>query len=271
VLYYAHRGSLKTYLEQHYGQLDWVHKLGILYQVAEGLSKIHQAGFVHRDFHSGNILQSKNAEIADLGFTGPANKVTSVGKKNVVYGVLPYIAPEVLRGEKYTHSSDIYSFGIVMWEVATCLLPFGDRAHDTLLALDVCRGHRPEIGEYNIPVPFVKLMKSCWNAKPRERPHAHDVYQTLHRWYFQLKDGHEDAITMAFKNADKSDSMFPTPASSRHVTVTHPLAVYTSRLLDFPNLPEPVNSPPQTPWRRISVTSILFEIYYYCYYYYHYY
>ena len=105
MLYYAKRGNLRNYLEQHYGEFDWIHKLGILKQIAEGLKKIHQAGFVHKDFHSGNILQGTNAEIADLGFTGPADKKVTSTSNRAIYGVLPYISPEVLRGKRYTCAS----------------------------------------------------------------------------------------------------------------------------------------------------------------------
>jgi serine/threonine protein kinase len=245
VLYYAHRGNLKNYLEQHYEKLDWTHKLGILKQIAEGLKKIHQAGFVHKDFHSGNILQSKNAEISDLGFTGPADKRVKSSSNRAVYGVLPYVSPEVLRGKNYSFAADVYSFGIIMWEVSECLPPFSDRAHDTFLALDICRGLRP-INESYIPKPFSKLMNRCWDADPEKRPSAHELYQILHKWYFDLKDGNENEITAEFNSADNHSSRLSTPASSRPVTQTHPLAVYTSRLLVFSGLPEPINAPSRT-------------------------
>ncbi|RIA91709.1 kinase-like domain-containing protein [Glomus cerebriforme] len=253
VLYYAHRGNLRTYLEKNYGKLDWIQKLGILKQIAEGLKKIHHAGFVHRDFHSGNILQGKNAEIADLGFTGPADKKSTSTSNNAIYGVLPYVSPEVLRGRKYTSASDIYSFGIIMWEVSECIPPFSDRAHDGYLALDICCGLRPK-SEVYVPKPFIKLMNRCWNATPTNRPSAYELYETFQKWYWDLKDGKKNDVTEAFNAVDHDYSQLSSPASSRPVTVTHPLAVYTSRLLSFPGLPEPVNAPP-TPRRTISITS----------------
>ncbi|GBC04553.1 hypothetical protein RclHR1_05730009 [Rhizophagus clarus] len=249
VLYYAHRGNLRSYLEQHYGELDWIQKLGILKQIAEGLNKIHQAGLVHRDFHSGNILQGKNAEIADLGFTGPVDKKSTSECNRKVYGVLPYVSPEVLRGRNYTPASDIYSFGIIMWEISECIPPFSDRAHDGLLALDICRGLRPTI-EACMPKPFFKLINRCWDASAKKRPSAQELYETFHKWYWDLKDGTENEITLAFNAADHDDSQLSSPVSSRPVTVTHPLAIYTSRILDFADLPEPVNAP----FKRLSIS-----------------
>ncbi|CAG8540093.1 7208_t:CDS:2 [Acaulospora morrowiae] len=239
VLYYAHQGNLRSYLDQHYGELNWIKRLGILKQISEGLKRIHQAGFVHRDFHSGNILQGNASEIADLGFSGPASKMRSKSKE--VYGVLPYVAPEVLRRRSYTFAADIYSFGMIMWDVLTCQPPFGDRAHDVHLALDICLGRRPTVEE-ETPKPFAKLMKCCWDANPSKRPTAQQLYETLHQWYWDLHDGKVTPVSAAFMAADSTMPQPGTPASSRPVTQTHPLAIYTSRLLDFPDLPEPVNA-----------------------------
>jgi serine/threonine protein kinase len=76
-----------------------------------GLKRIHQKGLIHKDFHSGNILtDSGDSLITDLGLCRPANYKKEEGK---IFGVLPYIAPEVLKGKPYSQASDIYSFGIV--------------------------------------------------------------------------------------------------------------------------------------------------------------
>ena len=82
-------------------------------------------------------------KLGDLGFSGPVDKkATSVGN---IYGNLPYIAPEALRGDGYTAKSDIYSLGFIMWELINGETPFGDRSHDYKLALDIMKGLRPKI------------------------------------------------------------------------------------------------------------------------------
>ncbi|CAG8551003.1 3153_t:CDS:2, partial [Racocetra fulgida] len=208
VLYYAHKGNLRSYLDQHYGELSWIQKLKILKQVAIGLKQIHQAGFVHRDFHSGNILLSEDAEIADLGFSGPAEKQFLVNRK-VIYGVLPYIAPEILRGDQYTPKADVYSFGIIMYDVLSCIPPFDDRSHDAYLALDVCLGLRPAI-EKDSPKPFVNLMRCCWDANPKNRPKAEKLVKVLDDWYWNLYDKVETPESLAFI---ASDNNMPPPGS----------------------------------------------------------
>src|SRR5205085_8438900 len=109
------------------------------------LKTLHRLGYSHKDFHSGNILQNNiNNYLSDFGLSGPANEQKSDGK---IYGVLPYIAPEVLNGESYKLSSDIYSFGVIMAELSSGKLPFHKRKHDTSLALATCNGLRPEFGK----------------------------------------------------------------------------------------------------------------------------
>ncbi|CAI2170833.1 15749_t:CDS:2 [Funneliformis geosporum] len=124
-----------------------------------GLKNLHELGYVHKDLHSGNILlQDKvNAYITDFGLAGPANKQISDIK---IYGVLPYIAPEVLNKEVYTKASDIYSFGAIMAELSAGRPPFYDKKLDMTLALDICNGLRPEFGK-GTPEFYKKIAYRC--------------------------------------------------------------------------------------------------------------
>ena len=107
--------------------------------------------------------------------TGPANEQKSDDK---VYGVLPYIAPEVLNGEAYTSSSDIYSFGVVMAEVSSGKPPFYNKKHNLSLALAICNGLRPEFGK-GTPEFYKKLAYKCMDANSNERPTADELYNIL--------------------------------------------------------------------------------------------
>ncbi|RHZ43765.1 hypothetical protein Glove_856g12 [Diversispora epigaea] len=147
-----------------------------IYDTTYSLDRIHSQNIVHRDLHSGNILyNSRNSwwYIGDLGLSGPVDKPS-----NSIYGNLPYIAPEVICGEIYTKKSDIYSMGILMWEVITCETPFDDYEHDLELALDIVKGCRPKIYEY-IPHEYVNLMKQCWDANPDNRPDTITIYRKM--------------------------------------------------------------------------------------------
>jgi serine/threonine protein kinase len=138
--------SLRDYLDNHYNSLTLKNKLDIIERICLGLNCIHSYNIIHRDLHSGNILHSfekiSDISISDFGLCRPAGEIRSEKK---IYGIVPYIAPEVLRGNEYTQASDIYSLGIIINEIITVIPPFNDQPHDHYLALDICRGLRPTI------------------------------------------------------------------------------------------------------------------------------
>src|SRR5215213_2421606 len=105
VMRYAAEGDFKKYLKSNYArQKGWNNKIKKLYNIISGLNTLHQEKLIHSDFHSGNILYFEylsEAMITDLGLSGPADQETS-SKNDIVVGVLPYIAPEVLNKKPYT-------------------------------------------------------------------------------------------------------------------------------------------------------------------------
>ncbi|CAI2178863.1 13420_t:CDS:2, partial [Funneliformis geosporum] len=101
----------------------------------------------------------------------------SINKKTI-YGVLPYVAPEVLRGNPITKASDFYSFGIVMWALSAGVRPWCNRPHDFKLASEICNGIRPDIID-GTPYDYVKLMTQCWHSDISKRPTASEIYDLL--------------------------------------------------------------------------------------------
>ena len=137
---YAEKGCLRKNL-QNIVKDKWIDKLLKLWDIINGLNTIHQQKFVHCDFHHGNILnQQSGLFVSDLGLCKPVDSFLCHSKKNEIYGVLPFIAPEILRGKPYTLASDIYSFSIIMWKFISGISPFDDRAHDFQLGISICKG-----------------------------------------------------------------------------------------------------------------------------------
>jgi serine/threonine protein kinase len=159
VMLYAKRGNLQNSLNiekkrlhkkqkrYNFSNFDlnlqiWKYKINILTHISAGLKIIHDKGIIHRDLHVSNIVCSHHTpHITDMGLCKPANYN---GENNMMYGVLPYLAPEILRGQNYTQASDIYSLGIIIYVVISELPPFYNIAHDEFLVLNICEGLRPE-------------------------------------------------------------------------------------------------------------------------------
>ena len=111
VMDYAVGGSLRNSLKNNF--YSWHTILSILDDITYGLETIHESKLVHCDLHDGNILCDYNSSfISDLGLSKPIDYLKS---NNDVYGIIPYMAPEVLRSKPYTPASDIYSFAMIMW------------------------------------------------------------------------------------------------------------------------------------------------------------
>ncbi|EXX67324.1 Kin3p [Rhizophagus irregularis DAOM 197198w] len=208
----------------------------------------------------------------------PANIKQTV-KEEGIYGVLPYMAPEVLRGQQYTKAADIYSFGIIMNEFLSEEIPFNDIPHNEFLAIKICKGLRPTISK-DIPKLLADLIIKCWDAEIKNRPTTKELYQLLNKWYVETKDiedrddsedgedgediednedseDNEDEDSKNGSNSQKSELYFQIKECDKirkekfknrsnedksKSFKTHPQAIYTSRLLNFKNLPNPVNS-----------------------------
>ncbi|CAB5303789.1 unnamed protein product [Rhizophagus irregularis] len=233
VMDYANKGNLRGNLAEVI-KYNWKQKLHMLYKIIYGLNGIHQKNLIHCDFHDGNILNGNINEdnqvyISDLGLCKP---VKSFLEKDSIYGVIPFMAPEVLRGKPYTPASDIYSFSMIMWEFTSGVTPFKNRAHDLQLSLSICKGERPEIIE-NTPQCYVDLMKKCWDEDPLKRPSSVEVKDIFNKWIYlpdgkKIEDIDEElkCNIMVFINAPIGQYYNPAAES-------HPQACYTSRLLGF--------------------------------------
>ncbi len=113
-----------------------------------------------------------------MGLSQPANKTLS---NNGIYGVIPYIAPEIFKGANFSKESDIYSMGMIMWELTTGCKPFANIEHDSDLIYKIINGKRPEITN-DTPEDFANLMKKCWNSDPKKRPSAKKICEILNLW-----------------------------------------------------------------------------------------
>ncbi|CAB5369427.1 unnamed protein product [Rhizophagus irregularis] len=236
VLQYAEGRNFNYWMNNNSKYFSWLIKLKVLSNIINGLKEIHQKQMVHRDFHIGNILFKEihlftSNYISDMGLCG---EIGNIDETNI-YGVMPYVAPEVLRGNPYTQAADIYSFGMIMYFTAIERQPFSDFAHDHLLVLDMCKGIRPEINEPEAPKCYIDLMKKCWDSNPVNRPNAAEIEETIISLYNSYRSQDDNETKKQFQGSEKYRSI----NKNRKLTI-HPQAIYTSRLLnpftkDLPN------------------------------------
>ncbi|GET59459.1 kinase-like domain-containing protein [Rhizophagus irregularis DAOM 181602=DAOM 197198] len=158
---YYELGDLTRYITNNFFNITWKDKLSKLFDIITGLKLIHDSHIIHKDYHSGNIFINPSAITGDLGLSK-----SSLGndEDNDIYGIVPYVASEVLREQKYTKASDIFSFGMIMWELMTGRRPFRDKNHDAELIIEICDGVRPPIVT-NVPEGYIELMHQCYRRE----------------------------------------------------------------------------------------------------------
>ncbi|RHZ44900.1 hypothetical protein Glove_707g76 [Diversispora epigaea] len=232
VLRYMKNGNLRDFLNQN-KSLPWIERLWLLNSFIRGLKVIHDKGFIHRDLHPGNLMitesyinsKYKFIRLGDLGLCRLANETSSE-----VYGVLPYIGPEVVIKYKCSQASDIYSVGMIMWIISTRKIPFSNSAYDSKLAVDIFNGLRPKINK-NTPQCYVELMKKCWHKDPSERPSAEMISNISESWIDSLLYDEKTEDSLMFLNAELKMQDENVEEDLSFVEITHPEVNITSKLL----------------------------------------
>nr|CAG8457154.1 11741_t:CDS:2 [Entrophospora candida] len=239
VMKYYENGNLYQFLDESKGVLCWRDIVEILWSISNGLDHIHQEKLFHANLHGGNILVDNENDfiytcISDVGLNIPGGKVEDENDNNI-YGVLPYIAPEVLLDRCYTYESDIYSFGILMWTLGAGVKPFHNVAHNEELAQKIIDGKRPKISK-EAPKSYNDLMQQCWDHDPSKRPTASKLYETIGSWFTKIcNDPTPTEISIEFDKAEgiKFSKLEKYAFQKQKI---HNEAIYTSRLLNFPGL-----------------------------------
>ncbi|GBC02630.1 hypothetical protein RclHR1_04720002 [Rhizophagus clarus] len=199
---YYESGDLSRFIAKNFFNINWKIKLKKLLDMIEGLKDLHNSNIIHKDYHSGNIFSietkgkyKSTAITGDFGISKSAIELSD--SDNEVYGIIPYVAPEIFQGQKYTKASDIYSFGMIMWELMTGRRPFWDKNHDTNLIIEICDGLRPPIVT-NAPEGYIELMQECWHSDPNKRPNARDICDKFTRYgsklYYQAESYNQTKI-----------------------------------------------------------------------------
>ncbi|KAH0691054.1 hypothetical protein KY285_018257 [Solanum tuberosum] len=184
VVEYVGGGTLTSYLSKYTMKkklpLDTILQLAI--DVAKGLSYLHLEKIAHRDVKTENLLLDKTGrvKIIDFGISSPFFSLGLNYPPMMVgtTGTIGYMAPEVLSEVSYDHKCDVYSFGICLWEMYTCLDPYPEHISRSKISNQIYMDRRPEIPKC-CPTALSDIMKKCWDAKPQNRPEMKEVLQML--------------------------------------------------------------------------------------------
>lgn len=176
-------GSLRVALMEKDKLLTHSEKLIIAMDAAFGMEYLHSKNIVHFDLKCDNLLvnlrdpQRPICKVGDFGLSKiKRNTLVSGG----IRGTLPWMAPELLNGNatRVSEKVDVYSFGIVLWEILTGEEPYANMHYGAVIGGIVKNTLRPTIPEWCDP-QWRKLMEQCWSADPQARPPFMDVANKL--------------------------------------------------------------------------------------------
>lgn len=141
--------------------------LGWAQQIADGMYHLHSHDVVHRDLKSKNIVLTFGlvAKVCDFGTARAMAETTNTFKK----GTYGWMAPEVITNKKINKMCDVFSYGMVLYEIYSCKKPYAGYSCDTYVANAVLEGKRPDVPE-TVPPFLHSLLKACWKEEPNERP-----------------------------------------------------------------------------------------------------
>uniref|UniRef100_P54757-2 Isoform 2 of Ephrin type-A receptor 5 n=1 Tax=Rattus norvegicus TaxID=10116 RepID=P54757-2 len=178
---YMENGSLDTFLKKNDGQFTVIQLVGMLRGIAAGMKYLSDMGYVHRDLAARNILINSNlvCKVSDFGLSrvledDPEAAYTTRGGKIPIR----WTAPEAIAFRKFTSASDVWSYGIVMWEVVS----YGERPYWEMTNQDVIKaveeGYRLP-SPMDCPAALYQLMLDCWQKDRNSRPKFDDIVNML--------------------------------------------------------------------------------------------
>ncbi|KAJ8751749.1 hypothetical protein K2173_025929 [Erythroxylum novogranatense] len=185
---YMSQGTLRMYLNKKEPySLSTQTVLRLALDISRGMEYLHSQGVIHRDLKSNNLLlnEEMRIEVADFG-TSCLETQCRESKGNM--GTYRWMAPEMIKEKAYTRKVDVYSFGIVMWELTTALLPFQGMTPVQAAFAVAEKNERPPLPASCQPA-LANLIKRCWAANPSKRPDFSSIVSALEKYDQCVREG----------------------------------------------------------------------------------
>ncbi|PAN13626.1 hypothetical protein PAHAL_2G352200 [Panicum hallii] len=192
---YMSGGSVYDYLHKHKGVFKLPALIGVAMDVSKGMSYLHQNNIIHRDLKTANLLMDENGTVKVADF-GVARVKAQSGVMTAETGTYRWMAPEVIEHKPYDHKADVFSFGILLWELLTGKIPYEYLTPLQAAVGVVQKGLRPTIPKHT-HAKLSELLQKCWQQDPALRPDFSEILETLQRIAEEVGDEHEG------KNKDK--------------------------------------------------------------------
>ncbi|XP_074373003.1 serine/threonine-protein kinase STY46-like [Apium graveolens] len=170
-------GSVYDFLHKQKGFFKFPAILKVAIDVSKGMNYLHQNNIIHRDLKAANLLMDEN-EVVKVADFGVARVQSQSGVMTAETGTYRWMAPEVIEHKPYDHKADIFSFGIVLWELLTGKVPYENLTPLQAAVGVVQKGIRPIIPTRTHPL-IVELLEKCWQQDPSLRPEFSEIIMIL--------------------------------------------------------------------------------------------
>ncbi|KAL0477520.1 serine/threonine-protein kinase CTR1 [Acrasis kona] len=181
IMEYMGGGDLYRYLQRTKHTIDLHTKLSWAVELSEALHMLHNVGFIHTDLKSLNILLDSSHTKLKIGDLTDVCSIEDC--KNIVSHGTPYwMAPEVIRQESCNEKSDVFSLGVILWEIITQRKPYeGYNALEVIELIgnkNVCKPFRLQIPD-DVDPRYSKIIKMCWLEDPSQRSSSEQIWKML--------------------------------------------------------------------------------------------
>lgn len=181
------------------------HLTKIAIAITNAMMFLHKINIIHRDLKPSNILIGNDflPRICDFGLIHDTDQKALMTAE---LGTPIWMAPEVIRGEYYTEKCDVFSFAMILFQMATKELPMSQLTSTAIMEKYKNEGYRPSFPkDTKIPDPLKKLITSCWNENPKERPSFNQIFDKFANGEVSFSHHHPDTVKQFVKQLKEDD------------------------------------------------------------------
>lgn len=245
------------------GALPLNRALDLAIQICDGLGFAHRTGIVHADVKPQNILVTSNdvVKVTDFGIAQALTDTQPQQRSDVVWGSPHYFAPEQARGQQPTPAADVYSIGIVLFEMLSGQLPYAG-ASQQALAMAHIKDRTPMVTEFNpnVPESLAKIVYRVMSKEPNQRYQNADQLSNVLKKYRDTTNAHTATTPPVPPSPNRPNMTMPSPSSQQSPPPQQPPSPYappspprqsgtsepTARYSPAPHAPQPYD-PRQQP------------------------